>query len=180
MVIEAGELAKAEGIGHSPRHATTVIRKAIWRPSSRIHDGAIGGNPLAPLLLERRRNPGDRPQPAMSDLEWQIRQLNIFHLAFGAITMWNKHVHNSDIMPLGAWNASDQGRLGHRPDARCAPIRSTATSSTIFRRRVWYPNGVRMVSQARQINNCDRLVARIWWERWYEATAASIIKPKSG
>jgi predicted dehydrogenase len=151
MILEAGELAKQKNLGivagTQRRH-----RRSYSETIKRLHDGVIGD-------IEYLRcywNGGviwviDRT-PAMSDMEWQLRNWNYFTW-IGGDHYVEQHVHNLDIMnwvmnthPLKAYG------MGGR-QARKHPIHGHIYDH--FAVEFEYPNGVRMFSQARQMDGCE-------------------------
>lgn len=155
MVIEAGELAKKKGLGIA---AGTQRRHQFdyQETIKRIQDGALGEIVYARCywnggeiwVIERR--------PEMSDLEWQLRNWNYFTWLSGDHYV-EQHVHNLDIMNwvLGAHPVRAVAAVGGRQ------VRTKEVHGHIFDHfavEFEYPNGVRMFSQARQINGCDNKV----------------------
>jgi predicted dehydrogenase len=154
LVIEAGELAKQKGLGIAAgtqrRHQASYLETI-----KRLQDGAIGD------IVEARAywNGGeiwviDR-KPGWSDIEWQLRNWNYFTW-LGGDHIVEQHVHNLDIINwvLQARPVRATG-LGGR-QARTAAVNGHIYDH--FAVEFEYPNGVRMFSQCRQINNCDNKV----------------------
>ncbi len=154
-VIEAGEMAKQKKLGIA---AGTQRRHQFdyQETIKRIQDGAIGEIVYARCywnggeiwVIERR--------PEMSDLEWQLRNWNYFTWLSGDHYV-EQHVHNLDIMNwvLGAHPIRAVAAVGGRQ------VRTKEVHGHIFDHfavEFEYPNGVRMFSQARQINGCDNKV----------------------
>jgi predicted dehydrogenase len=152
MVMEAGALAKQKNLGIA---AGTQRRHQFdyQETIKRIQDGAIGEIVYARCywnggeiwVIDRR--------PEMSDLEWQIRNWNYFTWLSGDHYV-EQHVHNLDIMNwvLGAHPIKAVAAVGGRQ------VRTREVHGHIFDHfavEYEYPNGVRMFSQARQINGCE-------------------------
>ncbi len=96
------------------------------------------------------------PKPEWSELEWQLRNWNYFTWLSGDHIV-EQHVHNLDIMNwvLGAHPVRAVSGLGGRQ------VRTGKKHGYIydhFAVEFEYPNGVRMVSQCRQINRTRGMV----------------------
>jgi predicted dehydrogenase len=176
-VMEAGELAKRKGLGIA---AGTQRRhqKSYQEAIKRIHDGAIGE-----LVYARAYwNGGEiwviERQPGWSDMEWQLRNWNYFTWLSGDHIV-EQHVHNLDIMNwvLGAHPVRAVSGLGGRQ------VRIGKQHGHIFDHfavEYEYPNGVRVFSQSRQINNCDNLVEEAVVGSLGTSNCKSLIKPNKG
>jgi predicted dehydrogenase len=118
----------------------------------RLQDGAIGD-----ILAARCYWNGGviwviKRQPGWSDMEWQLRNWNYFTW-LGGDHIVEQHVHNLDVMNwvIGA----------HPIKATALGGRQTRTAQRAghifdhFAVEFEYPNGVRMFSQCRQINDCE-------------------------
>jgi predicted dehydrogenase len=176
MLLEAGELAKQKNLGivaGTQRRHMKSYRETI----KRIKDGAIGD-------LEYLRcywNGGviwviDR-KPEMSDLEWQLRNWNYFTWAGGDHYV-EQHLHNIDIMNwvVGTHPVKAFGMGGRQ--ARQHPIHGHIYDH--FAVEYEYPNGVRMFSQARQMNGCEGKVEEAAVGTKGSTNCANWIKPKEG
>ncbi|MBI3192039.1 MAG: Gfo/Idh/MocA family oxidoreductase, partial [Pedosphaera parvula] len=154
LLLEAGELAKQKNLGivaSTQRRHLRSYNEAI----KRIHDGAIGD-----IIYARAYWNGgeiwviDR-EPGWSDMEWQLRNWNYFTW-LGGDHIVEQHVHNLDVMNwvIGA----------HPLKATALGGRQTRTAQRAghifdhFAVEFEYPNGVRMFSQCRQINDCENKV----------------------
>jgi len=151
QILEAGELAKQKNLGivagTQRRH-----RKSYVETIKRIHDGMIGEvkslacywNGGVIWVIERK--------PEMSDMEWQLRNWNYFTWAGGDHYV-EQHLHNIDIMNwvMGTHPVKAYGMGGRQ--ARQHPIHGHIYDH--FAVEYEYPNGVRMFSQARQMNGTE-------------------------
>jgi predicted dehydrogenase len=151
MVIEAGKLAKAKGLGivagtqrrHMRGYSETI---------KRIQDGMLGElvygtcywNGGVIWVIERK--------PNWTDMEWQLRNWNYFTW-LGGDHIVEQHVHNLDIMNwvIGAHpiKAIALGGRQARPNENYGHIYDH------FAVEYEYPNGVRMFSQCRQMDHCE-------------------------
>ncbi|NLY99886.1 MAG: Gfo/Idh/MocA family oxidoreductase [Pirellulaceae bacterium] len=154
-VIAAGQAAKDKGLGIG---AGTQRRhmKSYQETIRRIRDGAIG----EPVYAQCYWNGGQiwvvPRQPGWSDIEWQLRNWNYFTWLSGDHYV-EQHVHNLDIMNwvLGSHPVRAVSAIGGRQ------VRTSENHGHIFDHfavEFEYPGGVRMFSQARQINGCQNLV----------------------
>ncbi len=176
LLLEAYELAKQKNLGiacGTQRRHMKSYNEAI----KRIHDGAIGDveylrcywNGGVIWVIERT--------PQMSDMEWQLRNWNYFTWVGGDHYV-EQHVHNLDIMnwvmgthPLKAYG------MGGRLD-RQYPIHGHIYDH--FAVEYEYPNGVRMFSQARQMNRCEGRVEEAVQGSKGASNCATWIKPREG
>jgi predicted dehydrogenase len=176
MVIEAGELAKQKGLGIA---AGTQRRhqKSYNETIQRLHDGAIGDivecraywNGGEIWVIERR--------DGWTDMEWQLRNWNYFTWLSGDHIV-EQHVHNLDVMN---WVMRDHPiramALGGR-QARTGKVHGHIFDH--FAVEYEYPNGVRMFSQCRQINNCDNKVEEAVVGAKGTSNCANWIRPAEG
>jgi myo-inositol 2-dehydrogenase/D-chiro-inositol 1-dehydrogenase len=176
MVMEAGRLAKEKNLGivaGTQRRHMRSYNETI----KRIHDGMIGEieylrcywNGGVIWVIERT--------PAMTDMEWQLRNWNYFTW-IGGDHYVEQHVHNLDIMnwvmnthPIQAYG------MGGR-QARQHPIHGHIYDH--FAVEFEYPNGVRMFSQARQMNGCEGKVEEAVVGTKGSSDCVKFIKQKSG
>ena len=120
----------AEGPGDRRRHAAPPSEELLRRRSSASSDGAIGEIVYARCYWNGGEIWVIERKPGWSDMEWQLRNWCYFtwlsgdHYRRAARPQPRRH-------ELGARHASDPGRGRRWADARSAPARSTATSSTI-------------------------------------------------
>ncbi len=154
-ILEAGELARQKGLGIAAgiqRRHMQNYRETV----KRIRDGAIGEIVYGRCYW----NGGEiwiiRKQPQWSDMEWQLRNWNYFTWLSGDHYV-EQHVHNLDIMNwvLGAHPVRAVAAVGGR-QVRTQPVHGHIYDH--FAVEYEYPGGVRMFSQARQINGCDNKV----------------------
>jgi predicted dehydrogenase len=176
-VIEAGELAKQKGLGIA---AGTQRRhqKGYVETIRRIHEGAIGN-----IIYARSYWNGgeiwviDR-KPGWSDIEWQLRNWCYFTWLSGDHYV-EQHVHNLDVMNwvLGAHPVRAVAAVGGRQ------VRTGKVHGHIFDHfavEFEYPNGVRMFSQARQINGCDNTVEEAVVGDKGTSNCQNLIVPRQG
>ena len=176
MLLEAYELAKQKNLGiacGTQRRHMKSYNEAI----KRIHDGAIGDieylrcywNGGVIWVIEKT--------PQMSDLEWQLRNWNYFTWVGGDHYV-EQHVHNLDIMNwvMGTHPIKASG-MGGRLE-RQYPIHGHIYDH--FAVEYEYPNGVRMFSQARQMNRCEGKVEEAVHGTNGASNCATWIKPKTG
>jgi predicted dehydrogenase len=150
-LLEAHEIARQKNLGiaaGTQRRHRASYREAI----KRIQDGAIGD-------IEYLRcywNGGviwviDRT-PAMSDMEWQLRNWNYFTWTSGDHIV-EQHVHNLDVMNwvMGTHPVKASGMGGRQ--SRQHPIHGNIYDH--FAIEYEYPNGVRLFGTARQMDGCE-------------------------
>jgi predicted dehydrogenase len=176
-VMEAGRLAAQKGLGiaagtqrrHQPSYVETI---------KRLRDGAIGE-----ILYARCYwNGGEiwviQRKPGWSDMEWQLRNWNYFTWLSGDHYV-EQHVHNLDVINwvLGAHPIRAVAAVGGRQ------VRTAQVAGHIFDHfavEFEYPGGVRMFSQARQINGCDNLVEEAVVGSKGMSNCQNSIRPKQG
>lgn len=154
-VIEAGQLAEQKGLG---------VGAGIQRRHLRSYQQAvekIRGGEIGELIYGRCYWNGGQiwvipREQGWSDMEWQIRNWNYFTWLSGDHYV-EQHVHNLDIMNwvIGAHPIRAVSAVGGR-QVRTGEIHGHIYDH--FAVEFEYPNGVRVFSQARQINGCDNLV----------------------
>ena len=154
-VMAAGELAKQKGLGiaagtqrrHMPSYQETI---------QRIQDDAIGELVYARCYWNGGEIWVIPREEGWSDLEWQIRNWNYFTWLSGDHYV-EQHVHNLDIMNwvIGAHPIRAISGLGGR-QVRTAEVNGYIYDH--FAVEYEYPGGLRMFSQARQINGCQNKV----------------------
>ncbi len=157
-VIEVGELAKQKGLGiaaGTQRRHMQSYRETI----KRIHEGALGEIVYARCYWNGNEIWVVKRQPGWSDMEWQIRNWNYFTWLSGDHFI-EQHVHNLDIMnwALGTHPVRAVSGLGGRQ------VRTSKECGHIFDHfavEFEYPGGVRMFSQARQINRCQNMIGEV-------------------
>ncbi len=155
MVIEAGELAKKKGLGIAAgtqrRH-----RRDYQETIQRLQGGAIGEIVYARCYWNGGQIWVVKREAGWSDMEWQLRNWNYFTWLSGDHIL-EQHVHNLDVINwvLGAHPLRAVSGLGGR-QVRVGEIHGHIFDH--FAVEFEYPGGLRMFSQARQINGCDNLV----------------------
>jgi predicted dehydrogenase len=177
MVMAAGELAKKKGLGIA---AGTQRRHQFdyQETIKRIRDGALGEIVYARCYWNGGEIWVVERQPGWSDLEWQLRNWNYFTWLSGDHIV-EQHVHNLDVMnwALGAHPVRAVSGLGGRQ------VRTKEVHGHIFDHfavEFEYPNGVRMLSQSRQINGCDGKVEEAVIGSLGESNCANSIRLKKG
>jgi predicted dehydrogenase len=176
-VIEAGELAKQKGLGIA---AGTQRRhlKSYQETIRRIHEGAIGEIVYARCYWNGGEIWVIDREPGYSDMEWQLRNWNYFTWLSGDHYV-EQHVHNLDIMNwvLGAHPVKAVSGIGGRQ------VRTGQVHGHIFDHfavEFEYPGGLRMFSQARQINGCQNKVEEAVVGTLGTSNCHDRIMPKSG
>lgn len=154
-VLEAGELAKQKCLGV----AAGIQRRHLKSYQSAVEQ--IRGGMIGELIYGRCYWNGSQiwviaREEGWTDMEWQLRNWNYFTWLSGDHYV-EQHVHNLDIMNwvIGAHPIRAVSAVGGRQ------VRTGEVHGHIFDHfavEFEYPNGVRMFSQARQINGCDNLV----------------------
>lgn len=176
-VIEAGELAKQKALGIV---AGTQRRHLKCYPETikRIQDGAIGEIVYARCHWAEGEIWYIARQPGWSDVEYQIRNWNYFTWLSGDHYV-EQHLHNLDVMNwvLGTHPVKAVMGMGGRQ------VRTGEHHGYIydhFAVEFEYPGGVRMFSQARQINGCDNVVDEGVVGTTGSSNCRNLIVPKSG
>lgn len=175
-LLEAFEIAQQKGLGIAcgtqRRHM-----KGYNETIKRIQGGEIGD-------LEYLRcywNGGViwviEQTPEMSDMEWQLRNWNYFTW-LGGDHYVEQHVHNLDVMNwvMGTHPIKAFGMGGRQ--ARQAPIHGHIYDH--FAVEYEYPNGVRMFSQARQMNHCEGKVEEAVHGTKGTSNCANWVRTKEG
>lgn len=177
MVMEAGQAAKKKGLGiaaGTQRRHMKNYQEAIQR----IREGAIGDIVYARCYWNGGEIWVIERTPEMSDIEWQLRNWNYFTWLSGDHYV-EQHVHNLDIMNwvLGAHPVRAVAAVGGRQ------VRTQEVHGHIFDHfavEFEYPGGIRMFSQARQINGCDNLVEEAVVGTNGTSNCKDWIRPKQG
>jgi predicted dehydrogenase len=176
LLLEAYELAKQKNLGIVAGTQRRHLR-GYNETIKRLHDGAIGDI----QYLRCYWNGGviwviERTTP-MSDMEWQLRNWNYFTWAGGDHYV-EQHLHNLDIMNwvMGTHPLKAYGMGGRQ--ARQHPIHGHIYDH--FAVEFEYPNGVRMFSQARQMNGCENKVEEAVVGTKGSSNCANWIRPTSG
>lgn len=150
-LLEAYELARQKNLGIACGTQRRHMR-GYGETIKRIQDGEIGEieylrsywNGGVIWVIEKT--------PEMSEMEWQLRNWNYFTW-IGGDHYVEQHVHNLDVMNwvMGAHPIKAYGMGGRQ--MREHPIHGHIYDH--FAVEFEYPNGVRMFSQARQMNHCE-------------------------
>jgi predicted dehydrogenase len=153
-VIESAKMAAGKGLGivagtqrrHEPPYVETI---------KRIHDGEMGDVVGGSVYWNQGGLWHKAKESSMSDMEWQIRNWLYFSWLSGDHIV-EQHIHNLDvanwvmnahpvkITAMGGRQARTDSVYGHIYDHFAAELE--------------YPNGVRILSMARQIDNCANKV----------------------
>lgn len=154
-VLEAGALARKKNLGiacGTQRRHLHSYRECIQR----IRDGALGDIVYGRCYWNGGQIWVIDRQPGWSDIEYQIRNWNHFTWMSGDHYV-EQHVHNLDIMNwvLDAHPVRAVAGLGGR-QVRTGPSHGQVYDH--FAVEFEYPNGVRVFSQARQIDRCENKV----------------------
>lgn len=175
-LLEAYEIARRKNLGIAAGSQRRHM-KGYNETIKRIHDGMIGEiqclrcywNGGVIWVIEKT--------PQMSDMEWQLRNWNYFTWVGGDHYV-EQHLHNIDIMnwvmqahPIKAYG------MGGR-QARQHPIHGHIYDH--FAVEYEYPNGVRMFSQARQMNHCEGKVEEGVVGTKGVSNCANYVRPKEG
>ena len=177
MVMEAGQLARQKGLGiaaGTQRRHMQSYQEAI----KRLRDGAVGEIVYARCYWNGGEIWVIERQPGWSDMEWQLRNWNYFTWLSGDHYL-EQHVHNLDVMNwvLGSHPLRAVSAVGGR-QVRTGPQHGHIFDH--FAVEFEYPGGVRMFSQARQINGCDNLVEEAVVGTQGTSNCKNFIKPKMG
>jgi predicted dehydrogenase len=176
QILEAGELAKQKKLGivagTQRRHM-----KGYNETIKRIHDGAIGDIEYLRCYWDGGVIWVIERASGMTDMEWQLRNWNYFTWAGGDHYV-EQHLHNIDIMNwvMGTHPIKAFGMGGRQ--ARQHPIHGHIYDH--FAVEYEYPNGVRMFSQARQMNGCESKVEETAVGTKGSTNCANWIRPKEG
>lgn len=154
-VMAAGELARKKNLGiacGTQRRHLNSYRECIQR----IRDGALGDIVYGRCYWNGGQIWVIDRQPEWSDIEYQIRNWNHFTWMSGDHYV-EQHVHNLDVMnwALGAHPIRAVAGVGGR-QVRTGPSHGQVYDH--FAVEFEYPNGVRVFSQARQIDHCENKV----------------------
>ena len=153
-VIAAGERAKERGLGIV---AGTQFRhhRGYQDIVQRLHDGAIGRILAAQCYFNTGALWKHDRQPEWSDIEWQIRNWLYFtwlsgdhiveqHIHYLDTVNWILQAHPVECVALGGRQVRTDPSYGHIYD-------HFATDFT-------YPDGVKVLSMCRQMDNCENRV----------------------
>jgi predicted dehydrogenase len=149
-VIAAGELATTKKLGvvagTQRRHQMGYVETI-----KRIHDGAIGEIVAAQCYWNQGGLWMNPRKPEWTDMEWQLRNWLYFTWLSGD-HICEQHVHNIDVInwAIGAHPVKCWGMGGRQ-------VRTDPAYGHIFDHFAVdfeYPNGVRVLSECRQIDNC--------------------------
>lgn len=177
LVMEAGELAKQKNLGIA---AGTQRRhmKSYRETIKRIQDGSIGEIVYARCYWNGGQIWVVERQQGWSDLEWQLRNWNYFTWLAGDHYV-EQHVHNLDIMNwvLGTHPIRAVAAVGGR-QVRTAPMYGQVYDH--FAVEYEYPGGIRMFSQARQMDGTDNLVGEAVVGTLGNSNCDNFIRAKGG
>ena len=156
-VLEAGKLAREKGLGVV---AGTQNRhdEAYQETIKRLHDGAVGHIHTCRTYFNGGRVWVVERQEGWSDLEWQIRNWP-HHTWVSGDHIVEQHIHSLD--------AANWVLGGHPVSARALGGRQVHDSDLYgnvydhFAVEYEYENGTRMLSQCRQMDNCETLIATL-------------------
>ena len=177
LVMEAGELARKKNLGIAAgtqrRHQKSYIETI-----RRIREGALGDIVYARAYWNGGQIWVIPRKEGWSDLEWQIRNWNYFTWLAGDHYV-EQHVHNLDVMNWA---------LGGHPVRAVAAVGGRQVRTEPEHGHVWdhfavefeYPNGVRMFSQARQIDQTDNMVGEAVVGTLGVSNCESNIRPNKG
>jgi predicted dehydrogenase len=176
-VMEAGQLAQQKGLGIAAGTQRRHMR-SYQETIKRIRDGEIGDIVYARCYWNGGQIWVVERQPGWSDMEWQLRNWNYFTWLSGDHYL-EQHVHNLDVMNwvMGAHPVRAVAAVGGR-QVRVGDIHGHVFDH--FAVEYEYPGGVRMFSQARQINGCDNLVEEAVVGALGESNCKDSITLKSG
>lgn len=176
-VMEAGELAKRKKLGIAAGTQRRHLR-SYQETIRRLRDGAIGEIVYARCYWNGGEIWVIERKPEWSDMEWQLRNWNYFTWLSGDHYL-EQHVHNLDVMNwvLGAHPIRAVAAVGGR-QVRTQPVHGHIFDH--FAVEFEYPGGVRMFSQARQINGCDNLVEEAVVGAAGTSNCRDRIEPKQG
>ncbi|MFI5380774.1 MAG: Gfo/Idh/MocA family protein [Tepidisphaerales bacterium] len=176
-VMAAGELATQKKLGIAAgtqrRHQKNYIETI-----KRLKDGAIGEIVYARCYWNGGQIWVIDRKEGWSDLEWQLRNWNYFTWLSGDHYV-EQHVHNLDVMNwvLGMHPIRAVAAVGGR-QVRTAPMFGQVFDH--FAVEYEYPGGIRMFSQARQIDNTDSNVGEAVVGTLGTSNCESYIRSKNG
>ena len=177
MVMAAGELAKKKNLGIAAgtqrRHQLNYVETI-----KRIREGALGEIVYGRCYWNGGQIWVIRRQEGWSDMEWQIRNWNYFTWLSGDHYV-EQHVHNLDVMnwAIGTHPIKAVAAVGGR-QVRTAPEYGQVYDH--FAVEFEYPGGIRMFSQARQIDDTENKVEEALVGSLGTSNCASFIQLKGG
>ena len=154
-VLAAAEEARAKGLavvaGTQRRHQAGYIESM-----KRVHDGAIGKIVAGRCYWNQGALWNKPRQSGWSDVEWQVRNWLYFTWLSGDHIV-EQHVHNIDVMnwALGSHPVRAVGMGGRQ-------VRTEPAFGQIFDHFAIdfeYPDGIHVLSEARQIEGCENNVS---------------------
>lgn len=155
MVMAAGELAAQKNLGvvagTQRRHQASYVETI-----KRIHDGAIGEIVGGQCYWNQGGLWMNPRKPEWTDMEWQLRNWLYFTWLSGD-HICEQHVHNLDVInwAMGTHPVKCVGMGGRQ-------VRTDPAYGHIFDHfalDLEYPNGVRILSECRQIDGCANNVS---------------------
>ncbi|MCS7272915.1 MAG: Gfo/Idh/MocA family oxidoreductase [Fimbriimonadales bacterium] len=172
LMFEMGELASQKGLcvvagtqrRHEPNYQETIRR---------IHEGAIGTIVAAACYWNQGGLWHVERDPKWSDVEWQLRNWLYFTWLSGDHIV-EQHIHNIDVinwvlgthpiraLGMGGRQARTDPKFGHIYDH--------------FAVEFEYPNGIRVLSMCRQIDNCANFVGeRVYGSEGFAIPSGMIV-----
>ena len=154
-VLEAGELATQKGLavvaGTQRRHEERFVQTM-----EKLHDGAVGDIHTCRAYWNGGRIWVVERQEGWSDLEWQLRNW-CYNIWIAGGQNVEQHIHSLDVAnwALGAHPISARGMGGRQ--VHDSELYGNAYDHMAVEYE--YPDGVRMFSQCRQMDNCENMVA---------------------
>jgi predicted dehydrogenase len=154
-ILEAGELAKEKGLGvvagTQRRHEESFVETI-----QRIQDGAVGKIHTCRAYWNGGRVWVVERQPGWSDVEWQLRNW-VYMTWVSGDHIVEQHLHSLDVANwvLGAHPISARGMGGRQ--IHDSDLYGNAYDH--FAVEYEYPDGVRMFSQCRQMDEVENLVS---------------------
>jgi myo-inositol 2-dehydrogenase/D-chiro-inositol 1-dehydrogenase len=156
-VLAAGDIARQKGLavvaGTQRRHQADYLQTV-----KRLRDGAVGEIVSAYCYWNQGSMWHKNREPAWSDMEYQVRNWNYFTWLSGDHYV-EQHIHNIDVVNwiLGAHPVSATGMGGRQ--ARTGPEFGHIYDH--FAVQYEYANGAVLLSEARQIDNCDNRIGEL-------------------
>jgi len=156
-VLDAGELAKQKGLavvaGTQRRHEERFVQTI-----QKLRDGAVGDIRTCRAYWNGGRIWVVERQEGWSDLEWQLRNW-CYNIWVAGDQIVEQHLHSLDVANwvLGGHPISARGMGGRQ--VHDSELYGNAYDHVAVEYE--YPDGVRMFSQCRQMDNCENKVATL-------------------
>jgi predicted dehydrogenase len=172
-IIEAGKVAAQKKLaivaGTQRRHQPSYIETI-----KRIHDGAIGKIISGSVYWMQGGTRFTPRQPGWSDTEYQIRNWPYFcWLSGDCIT--EQHVHQLDV---ANWVIGSHPKFAVSMGFRA--LRNEGNIYDFFSTELEYPEGQKVISMSRQIDNCYARVSEVFRGTKGDANAEGKIEPTEG